>query len=369
MVLYLKHYYGELKKSDKLYIFQLTVAAKQLLFRFKMMSLTFTHLINNRALTTFKPLEEELVLLPHKNYLFDLSYLTVIDVEGNKAIDFLQGQLTCDLNAISDIQMIEGAQCNLKGRILTLMDIITWQGVKLVLPQDLQESTTNSLGKYALLSRVTLKKNSQFNIFGFYLQNHEDIIPDTGFFPNSLYAQTYTNRSCSYHLGNGFYIFLALADNAHAIQERFMKNDQFLGSLTWHTLRLFQQQIEIYPESRGLFLPHRLGLQQTPYISFNKGCYKGQEIIARMHYKATIKHQLKIYEMETEQKIYSGQKLLSEPGGTEVGELVDFSILKSGRYLIAVSILKEAEQTVFLEGHNQPVELTKASVTLSNPLA
>ncbi|KTD41403.1 YgfZ/GcvT domain-containing protein [Legionella parisiensis] len=333
------------------------------------MSTTFTHLINHRVLTTFKALEKELVLLPHKNYLFDLSYLTVIDVEGNKAIDFLQGQLTCDLNFLSDIQMIEGAQCNLKGRILALMDIITWQGVKLVLPEDLQESTINSLSKYALLSRVMLKKNTQFNIFGFYLQNHEDITPDTKFFPDALYAHTYTNHSCSYHLGNGFYIFLVQTDYAHAIQEHFMKKEQFLGSLTWHTLRLFQHQIEIYPESRGLFLPHRLGLQQTPYISFTKGCYKGQEIIARMHYKATIKHQLKIYEIETEKKIYSGQKLLSKPAGTEIGELVDFSILKSGRYLIAVSVLNEAERNVFFEGHNQLVELTNASLTLSNPLA
>ncbi|KTD73380.1 YgfZ/GcvT domain-containing protein [Legionella tucsonensis] len=333
------------------------------------MSAIFTYLINNRALTTFKTLEEELVLLPQKNYLFDLSYLAVIDVEGNKAIDFLQGQLTCDLNAISDIQMIEGAQCNLKGRILTLMDIITWQGVKLVLPQDLQESTINSLNKYALLSHIVLKRSTKFNIFGFYLQNQDDMMPDTEFFPNSLYAQTYTKRSCSYHLGNGFYIFLVLTDYAHALQERFMKNDQLLGSLTWHTLRLLQQQIEIYPESRGLFLPHRLGLQQTSYISFNKGCYKGQEIIARMHYKATIKHQLKIYEIATEQKIYSGQKLLSKPEGAEVGELVDFSILKSGRYLIAVSILKEAVQAVFLDGHDQLVDLTDVPVTLSNPLA
>ncbi|QLZ68998.1 glycine cleavage system protein T [Legionella sp. PC1000] len=333
------------------------------------MSTTFTHLINDRTLTTFKALEEELVLLPNKNYLFDLSYLAVIDVEGNKAIDFLQGQLTCDLNSMSDIQMIEGAQCNLKGRILTLMDIINWQGVKLVLPQDLQERTINSLSKYALLSRVMLKENTKFHIFGFYLQNHEDIIPDTEFFPNSVYAQTYTNHSCSYHLGNGFYVFLVLTDYAHAIQERFMKNDQLLGSLTWHTLRLFQQQIEIYPESRGLFLPHRIGLQQTSYISFNKGCYKGQEIIARMHYKATIKHQLKIYEIATEQKIYSGQKLLNKTEGSEVGELIDFSILTSGRYLIAVSILKEVEPTVFFEGHNQLVELTNPSVILANPLA
>ena len=83
----------------------------------------------------------------------------------------------------------------------------------------------------------------------------------------------------------------------------------------------------------------RLDLHQTPYLSFNKGCYKGQEIIARMHYKATLKHQLGLYEISTPEKIYSGQKLLNE-SGAEVGELVDYSLLGKEHYLVIVSLLK-----------------------------
>ncbi|HHG8558750.1 TPA: folate-binding protein YgfZ, partial [Legionella pneumophila] len=76
------------------------------------------HLVNNRSLITFRPIESELLLNKQKNYLFDLSYLGVIDFLGEKSIDFLQGQLTCDLRLVSDVSMIQGAQCNLKGRIL-----------------------------------------------------------------------------------------------------------------------------------------------------------------------------------------------------------------------------------------------------------
>ncbi|WP_058499238.1 YgfZ/GcvT domain-containing protein [Legionella gratiana] len=329
-----------------------------------MTSTTFEYAINDRLLTTFKPIDEELRLQPRKNYLFDLSYLAVLDVEGAKALDFLQGQLTCDIHSISDIQMLQGAQCNLKGRILSLMDIVTWQGVKLVLPKDLIEPTINSLSKTAMLSRISLKANDQLSIFGFYLQNDEDIVPNTKFFPNTLYAQTYNNYSCFYHLGDGFYILLVQSDFAHDIKQCFADQEQILGSLTWHTLRLARQQIEIYPASRGLFLPHRLNLHQTYYISFNKGCYKGQEIIARMHYKATLKHQLEIYEIKTEQKIYSGQKFFNESQSSELGELVDFSILSHGHYLVALSILTGAEHSVLFEGHEQLIELTECSTAL-----
>lgn len=323
------------------------------------MSTTLKYPINNRVLTTFKPIAQELELQSNKNYLFDLSYLTVCDIEGAKALDFLQGQLTCNIQSISDIQMIQGAQCNLKGRILALMDVITWHGVKLVLPKDLMDATIHSLSKTAALSRVSLKANDQLSIFGFYLQNHEDIVPNSSFFPNTIYAQTHNAHSCSYYLGNGFYIFIIQSDFAADIKRYFIEKEQMLGSLTWHTLRLAQQQIEIYPESRGLFLPHRLDLHQTQYISFNKGCYKGQEIIARMHYKATLKHQLKIYEINSDPKIHSGQKLFSESQNTELGELIDFSILNHGHYLVALSLLIGAEHSVLFEGHEKPIELTE----------
>lgn len=322
------------------------------------MKTPLNYLINNRILTSVHSIENELELQAEKNYLFDLSYLGVLDVAGDKALDFLQGQLTCDVHSISDIQIIQGAQCNLKGRILALMDIINWNGIKLILPQDLIESTINSLNKTALLSRVTLKENKDLRVLGFYLQNQNDLVPDSNFFPDGLYALTYGAPYCCYHLGHGYYIFLAQSEFAKRVCQHFAEQDQLLGSLTWHTLRLAKRQIDIYPESRGLFLPHRLDLHQSAYLSFNKGCYKGQEIIARMHYKATLKHHLKIYSIKTDEKIYSGQKIFTERGGVECGELVDFSLLGGGGYLVAVSILKDVGPLVLFDGHSELVQLT-----------
>jgi tRNA-modifying protein YgfZ len=322
-----------------------------------MMTTSFEHLINHRILSTFIPIEHEQKLQAQKNYLFDLSYLDVLNVAGDKAIDFLQGQLTCDMRLVSESQMIQGAQCNLKGRILSLMDILMWNGVKLVLPKDLTETTIKSLSKTALLSRVSLKTNSNLSVFGFYLQNRDDFTPPTLSFPDKLHAQMLGPQSCCYHLGYGFYILLAEAEYAHTLKKQFQDKDKLIGSLTWHTFRLAHQQVNIYPESRGLFLPHRLDLHKTQYISFNKGCYKGQEIIARMHYKATIKHKMGIYELKTDQKIHAGQKLLNEASRSELGELIDYSLLGLGHYLIAVSLLQGSEHIVLFDGHNKTTEL------------
>jgi folate-binding protein YgfZ len=322
---------------------------------------SFEHPINTRLLSTFTSINTELELDATKNYLFDLSYLGILNVEGEKAIDFLQGQLTCDLRIMSDIKMIQGAQCNLKGRILSLLDIINWNGIKLILPNDLMESTHHSLNKTALLSRVSLKENKQLKIFGFYLQNSQDLLPDTTFLPTQVNSQAYGAGYCYYHLGNGFYIFILGEECTDNIMPPFIATNQLLGSLTWHTLRLYQRQINIYPESRGLFLPHRLDLHQTSYLSFDKGCYKGQEIIARTHYRATLKHELKIYKVRSEGKIYSGQKLFSATEDRELGELVDYSYLANNSYLIAASMLKESENTVRMEGSSDLLVLEQCS--------
>lgn len=314
-------------------------------------------LINSRPLSIFSDIDTELKLDKQKNYLFDLSYLGVLNLDGDKSVPFLQGQLTCDMNQVSDIQMIQGAQCTLKGRILALMDVISWNGIKLLLPKDLLEATQNALSKTALLSRVQMTPNDEVKVFGFYLQNQEDIIPDSLFLPKDQHAKAHSSSFCYYHLGHGFYIFIVKKNAAEHCSAPFINTNQRLGSLTWHSLRLNQSQLSIYPESRGLFLPHRLDLQKTPYISFQKGCYKGQEIIARTQYRATLKHALRLFTINTNETIYSGQKLFNIQGTLELGELVDYSCIGLNTYLIAVSLLKDSTQEIRLEKQDHPILL------------
>jgi len=320
-----------------------------------------SHSINSRTLTTFKNFTEELTLHKHKNYLFDLDYLGVMDLRGEKTLEFLQGQLTADLRMVSDIHMMQSAQCNLKGRILSLLDVISWDGIKIILPKDLIADTQSSLAKTAMLSRVAVTENNRCKVLGFYLQNQDDVLPYSIFLPDNVYAQTYSSSYCYYHLGEGFYIFIVKTDIIEEFCSLFVDVKQYLGSLTWHSLRLAKKQLDIYPESRGLFLPHRLDLHQTPLLSFDKGCYKGQEIIARTHYRATLKHELKLYKIITEQKIYSGQKLYRINEDTEVGELVDYSILDHNTYLIAISSLKQNDDLIRFEGNNDTIKLIAMS--------
>ncbi len=306
------------------------------------------YFVNSRALSRFAPLQDELTLETTKNYLFDLSWLGCLDVIGERGSEFLQGQLSCDMRTVSANKMRQGAMCNLKGRILALPDVVEWNGLHLVVPNDLLASTAASLAKTAMFSRVTLVPSTTVQLFGFYLQNRDDLVPFNATLPDERHAVVHGDEFCAYHLGNGYYIYMTRQD----IHAPFAESNQWRGALAWHALQLNQHRYEIYPESRGLFLPHRLGLQHFGYLDFDKGCYKGQEIIARTHYRAKLKHEMKLFTIQSTEPLKSGQRLLDANDHTELGELVDYCPTGEDSYLIAASVIfdcPECPENFYLE--------------------
>lgn len=311
-----------------------------------------TILINNRKLSQFEPLPEDIEFNLEKNYLFDLSHLAILSAEGEKAAEFLQGQYSCDVNEVNPEQIRQGLRCNLKGRIVGTADIVMHQGIKLLMPADLCESTINALMKTALFSKVSIKPSSHWKIYGFYLQNNEDLLP----FPSlnkeeEKYRCIQLEEGCIYALGQGLYIIIVDKNADFPMLETFQQQQQWKSGLAWHKLCLGFEMIDIYEDSRGLFLPHRLDLHLKGFISFNKGCYKGQEIIARTHYKAKLKHRLQCFVIETDLALHSGQKLYDEDNQREVAELIDYCPLDAEHSLVALSILKDLEpHALMLEG-------------------
>lgn len=287
-------------------------------------------------------LDDECRLPGDTNALYDLSHLSMIHIEGDRAAEFLQGQISCDVNQVTSSTIRQGLFCNLKGRIQAIADVINWHGYQLVLPADLIPGMMANLAKTALVSRVKPLHNTNYHIYGLYLANGKESLPVDLNLPVEPFATNSTGDTCCYSLGNQCYIILTRQSYEHL---------PLRGSLAWHRLRLSLGQVEIYPETQGLFLPHRLDLHKKGYISFDKGCYKGQEIIARTHYRAKLKHGLKLFSIDKNEPLAAGNKIFDPASGIEVGELIDFCPTSTERELIAVSILHDHAERVLFEGH------------------
>lgn len=296
--------------------------------------------------------------LPTQNTLFDLPHLSALNLLGEQASEFLQGQISCNVHQVNANTMRQGALCNLKGRVLALPDVLSWHGLKLILPQNLLEQTQKSLAATAMLSRVALEPATQYHLLGFYLHDATQTLPLEGVWPSEKYGVLAHNNACVYYLGDNFYLILAETNQLEAMKAPFLQHNLLQDSKAWHALRIQHGDIQIYPESRGLFLPHRLGLHNTGHLSFNKGCYKGQEIIARTHYRAKLKHAMKICAVEISDMLKPGMRIMTEDGTHEVGELVDFcNIGNSNHVMIAASLLLEYPSVVRFEGHKQTFKL------------
>lgn len=206
----------------------------------------------------------------HKAFIAPLSHLAIISLSGNDAAQFLQGQVTCDIKALTDFTPALGAFCNAQGRtVSTFIVIKQGSSYQLIVTKDLLDIVSKKLQMYILRSDVQLTDQSeQLCLLGVYnadLAKQQNLFPypqlDKGllYIGNPEQAQIFT-ASC---LEKGFL----------AVEKNIWTGLEIQASLPW----LYQQTTES-------FVPQMLNLDKLNAISFNKGCYTGQEIVARTHY-------------------------------------------------------------------------------------
>lgn len=207
------------------------------------------------------------IISPDHHHYFDLNTQGLLKISGPDTAKLLQGQFTCDVNALAEREGCFGAHCTPQGRILSLFHLFRHHDAYyLLLPASMVTIALSALKKYAPFYKTTLEDATGT----FFVIGAQD---DTGHFDS---AATYRYPE------SGRMIYLLPSAPAKA-----------LGAYhDWHYLDLLEGIPAIYPETSGLFLPHDLNLPALGAVSFSKGCYTGQEIIARMEFRGKPKNHL-----------------------------------------------------------------------------
>tara|TARA_Y100001968_G_scaffold288638_1_gene291051 strand:- start:404 stop:1426 length:1023 start_codon:yes stop_codon:yes gene_type:complete len=291
-----------------------------------------SYLIADRCYTYATTIPEELSFKETQNYLFNLNHLTAVQISGDKAGDFLQGQLTCDVREVKEHTWQAGALCNLKGRIQALMHLFyQHHQYHLLLEHDLCDVTLTALSKTALLSKVALTPTA-IQTFGLLI-NEPTVCPIA--LPKAGEVLTHQLGLCAALDSKRFLFICEPSTHKKDILNLFTIDEiQERGSLGWHYLALHAHEASIYLNTRASFLPQRLELPKKKWVSFDKGCYKGQEIIARLHYLAKSKHVLKLFHVETTLPCTPGDVLVDQDHA-EMGEIIDVCPTHTGFLLLA----------------------------------
>jgi len=226
--------------------------------------------------------------------IYPIVHLGVLTVAGSDAAKFLQGQITCNINDISDTKSSLGAMCNPKGRAITTFLLVKNADVFLmILPKVLLEAVKKKLQMYVLRSKVVLTDSSdELCLIGLSDGASQPIDA-----PESLFA---TSRQENIVVDfQSRRLIIAELDNAKALwKEQVQLGFQSEGSVQWRYLDIISGIPWLTAETSEEFVPQMLNLDKLGGISFNKGCYTGQEVVARTHYLGKAKREMFLAECD-----------------------------------------------------------------------
>ncbi|VVO22560.1 YgfZ/GcvT domain-containing protein [Pseudomonas fluorescens] len=273
-----------------------------------------------------------------------LSHEGVLAVRGPDASKFLQGQLTCNLNYLSDTQASLGARCTQKGRMQSSFRILAQgDGYLLAMVTELLEPQLADLKKYAVFSKSKLTDESAAWV-RFGLGQADAALSALGLeLPAETDAVVRANGLIAIRVSPDRAELWAAADQAQTLRDQ-LSAQLVEGDLNQWLLGQVRAGIgQVMATTRELFIPQMLNLQAVGGVSFKKGCYTGQEIVARMQYLGKLKRRLYRLQLDASELPEPGAQLFSPTHGSSIGEVVIAAQAGQGIELLAVLQAEAAE--------------------------
>jgi folate-binding protein YgfZ len=224
-----------------------------------------------------------------------LQHMALVEITSNNNETFLQGQLTCDVRETSVSQWRYGAHCTPKGRIIANFLLAAKDDNQHIiqLPANNTAALITSLQKYAPFYKGECKEvtdnHLQLGVSG----------PDAGMIVKTLFglapeagASHVVEAGMILGLENNRYQLWLLPDQAEPIWQQLVEQTRCTGPEWWQLQDIRSGLAWVEHDTCEEWTPHMLNLHKTGAISFTKGCYTGQEIVARTEYKGKQKKAL-----------------------------------------------------------------------------
>ena len=298
------------------------------------------------------------------NVCCDLSHLGLIVVHGPDTERFLQGQLTCDVRQVTMQYIRTGAHCNPKGRVLACFRLFRREDAYyLELPKVMVNATLGRLRKYLLRAKAVLEDASDaLARFGVAGPNAADLVGSVlGTVPETVNGVITVDNMTAIRLPGlrSRFELHGAARELGVVRNALAPNLALVESESWRLLDILAGIPTIYPETAEAFVPQMINLQQLDGVSFQKGCYTGQEIVARTHYLGKLKRRMYLARVDSPALPRPGDLLFSpqSDASQSAGQLADACCHPDGGYaVLAVALIECAEQgTLHLGDANGPL--------------
>lgn len=274
--------------------------------------------------------------------LIPLPALGGIRLTGPESMKFLQGQTTTDFRDIEKGKVLPGAICSLKGRVLfSFIAVPVGENVLLVLPADQIEAALAHLKKFAVFSKTRLESTSaDTTLLGLAGPDTDRLLEQLGMQPpaaaamskseeGTLSVRLFNENRCLVVLPN------AVLDHHWAsLQEKA----EVVAEDVWWAADIHAGFTTVFTAGRDRFQPQELNYQALAAVSYNKGCYTGQEVVARLYFRGKLKQ--RVYRLEAATTaIGEDREIFSN--GSRAGEVL-MAAREPGERVALLAVVKNA---------------------------
>lgn len=253
-------------------------------------------LVKETGEACFDTPQTEVRLAATENIVTALVDHVVLRVTGDDAATFLLGQLTNDLGMVDETHHQLSAYCTPKGRMLALFRIYRHEeAYGLIVPMDIAEAVARRLRMYVLRSQVTIEIDTDKVLIGLSGPDAEAILKPVLGPAVEITESCISNGLVSLHIAGPMPRFLLIApiDKAADLWGALASKARSTGPTAWAWLDISSGIPRVTSDTSEAFIPQMANLDLVDGISFKKGCYPGQEIVARMKYLGKLKQRMR----------------------------------------------------------------------------
>ncbi|MBF6057914.1 MULTISPECIES: YgfZ/GcvT domain-containing protein [Thiomicrorhabdus] len=332
-------------------------------------------------ITSFGHPELERFLIKNGPVMTSLTHQALLKVSGNDAFNFLQGQLTADLKDVSAEKAQFSAYCDPQGNVLANFLVFQYKGdFYLSFDGSLLEAIKKRLSMFVLRSDVAIEDVSGQLIHVGFAGEFGDVDMQRrmntkikNLFEAAMVDDEIMQDILAVKVPGPYHRYELFGPAEQMIEawNQIRANCDLTNSFDWKLLNIAAGIPEVSSETSGKFTAQFLNLDKFDAISFKKGCFPGQEIIARIHYRGKVTKRMLRLHIEEDMPLSAGDelKLQDDNGKTHTLNIMQVRPdIFSGILCLAVGTLKslgaaEGEHLKTENGNPARIEPLPYSIT------
>ncbi|MBV2130657.1 tRNA-modifying protein YgfZ [Arsukibacterium indicum] len=271
-------------------------------------------------------------------FIAPLPAFDIISVSGPDSRKYLQSQTTCDIDKLTDDTFLRGAHCDAKGKTWSVFHLLQQHDELLIVAfRDELNASVAQWRKFGVFSKVSFNAaDNNFATLGIGGSGAAELVGRLGFnLPGGNGRLSRHNDGAILQLADEHFMLILPKSDAIAL----LDSDYPLAAPTlWLKQHILQGLCYLEQPLIGEFVPQMLNLQAVDAISFTKGCYLGQETVARMKYLGRNKRASWILQAETDEAPAAGCDIEQQfnDNWRRVGQVINAVNINNQLWLIAV---------------------------------